>query len=906
MSTLPQPEAILLEIHQALGCHRYQTVKKRKLATAQGSMDTHQAMLNEVLQDIFDKLNMDHQAKGDVFDNVLKFANAYKEVELNIWTFAADQRQVLWMLLGYFYVPGLARHASFWSLEQVLDKGMPGGRFWYLPESREVDGQPSLYLPVAQVVDWLLDLLGIPVEKFADVRSESTEGKHDSLRRSLYNWRDKTTVQLKTIQKYFSDDVVLEFKGAFLRNNNSTPAEQFSDALKFVKRKGLTASMLRLEIPMTRPGRLEKILDGHADDDEQTTFVECLVERYTSPSPRTIRQRLLVARMMQYGYVRLLKVLCPGVDPKCTDAQQNKLLQLFAIYKYIYNLTIDACRNCRDQGERAENAWFEAHLPDLSKAGLFLSILPSCRETSNLELANLLTRCFSDMQPGGELEDHVMFHAESMLFSSPQSLERIAARADEDDSAASLIERMKKSSPWRALQGESRFRVVGEVAQSGKLSFRAKTASIQRLRELSVTPSELVQTILLELNSYLNGDRKNRPKDSQSQVEALLDEAEACEGYELWRAAVLQYKGKHLLACNDFDGAGKLFKQALEASFERNYGTLRGEIARECLATEVANQKLISNNHEKYYREMLAGGILDDNETLPSIEEVARSVFGYFWDTLYKPYYGFSVLKCRSVEVFEGMISELFELFADYSQKSSEKWIKSNRKLLQSNLPDVEGNTLLILLIKMHTSFQEKLPLIQQLSPSELSNDMQKFESMLKGWQQFVGQLAEEAPKQLNLPDLKGQTPLMLAAESGDTELVKIMLKAGADPDIQDWHGMTALHSAVKSHVNSCVDTLLDHPCRLDKVTCDDQSPLHTASWSANVHSVERLLQRAPELAWQRNDYGMTPLELVENLIEHPEYLQNFSSKLDQNGRRCASKLELLGVAQLLEQADPV
>lgn len=906
MSTFPKTEAILLEVRQALGCKSFQTVKKRKFATAQGNMNSHQAMFNEVMQDIFDKLEIDEAAQEDLLANLWGFATAYKEVTSNTWTFEADQRQIVWMLLGYFYMPGVARHLAFWNIHEILDRGMPGGRFWYLPELREVNGQSCLYLPVAQVVDWLLDLLGMPVEKFADKHSESTDVEHDSLRRSLYNWRDKTTIQLDTIQKYFSDDFELEFKGTFSRNNSSTPAEQFSDALKFVKRKGLTASMLRLEIPMTYPGRLEKILDGHADDDEQATFVEYLSERYAPPSPRTIRQRLLVARTMQYGYVCLLKFLCPGVEPTCSDAQQNKLLQLIAIYKYIYNLTVDAWRNCGHQGEHAENTWFEEHLPDLSKEGLFLSILPSCRETANLEFAALLTHCFSDMQPGGELEDHVMFHAESILFSSPQSLERIAVKADEDDSAANLIERMKKSSPWRALQGESRFRVVGRVAQSGKLTPRARKASVQRLRELALTPSELIQTIFFELHTYLNGERKNRPKDSQAKVEALLAEAEVSEGYELWRAVLLQYRGKHLLACNDFQGAAKLFREALEASNERHYGMLRGEVARECFATAVANHKLIVNNHEKYYREMLVGGMLDDNEQIPSIEETARSVSKYFWETLYKPYYGFSNLKPRSEGIFKDIVPELLQLFADYSSTSFKEWIKKNRKLLKTSLPDVEGNTVLILLMKMYGDFHQRLPMIHQMAPAGSQDEVQQIHNMLDGWKKFVEQLVKEAPAQLNITDLKGQTPIMLAAERGDTNLVNTMLKAGADPDIQDWHGMTALHSAIKSHDTSCVDALLDHPCRLDKITCDGQSPLHTASWSANLYSVERLLQQAPELAWQRNDYGMTPLELVEDLIEHPENLQMFASKLAQSGRRCASKQELLGVVQLLEQAEPV
>lgn len=142
-------------------------------------------------------------------------------------------------------------------------------------------------------------------------------------------------------------------------------------------------------------------------------------------------------------------------------------------------------------------------------------------------------------------------------------------------------------------------------------------------------------------------------------------------------------------------------------------------------------------------------------------------------------------------------------------------------------------------------------------------------------------------------------------AEAGDTELVRIMLQAGAAPEMQDWQGMTALHSAIKSRVDSCADALLDHPCCLNNLTIDDQSPLHTAGWTANLHATKRLLQLAPELAWQRNSYGMTPLEWVEYLVETPQALQELAEQLRQDGRRCASKQELMNIISVLGQASP-
>lgn len=905
MSSMPIPEAILLEIYQSLGGEGYQTKKKIKFATGQLSLKAHKEMGEEVLQAIFDRLDVEPKTREDASSNFMEFANAFKSLELKTWTFAADQRQILWTLLSHFYVPALARRVAFWSLGHLLDKGMSGGQFWYLPQPREVDGKTTLHLPVAQVVDWLLDLLGLPLEKFADQRSESTDGEHEGLRRSLYNWRNATPIRPETIQTYFADTVVLDFKGAFSIDMSRAPDELFADALAFVNRKKLDAGRLRLEIPMTQEGRLEAILNGTADTQEQATFVECLLDRYSAPLPRTIRQRLMLARMMQDGYIRLLNFLSPGTDRQSADFQQNKLLQLVAIYKLVYNLTVDAWRNCRDQGEGAENAWFEKRLLECGPRGLFLSILPSRRKAADHELAHMLTRQFIEMHANDELEDHIGLDEQTARPIIQRSQERAFAFAEEIKSELRLTERLKSSSPWRTLQGESRYWVILQVAQSSDLPPIAKQAAIQRLRDLAVTPSEAVGAIALELGSYLDSERKQRPKDTVSIVQALLAEAEVSDGYEHWKPVIMQYKAKHLLACNDLEGAGKLFRLALEAGLERNFGALRGEVARDCFALEVANRKPNANNHEKYFREMLAGGMFEGSNEMPTLEEAARGVSAYFWNTLYKPYPGFPVEKRRASGLLEGVVEGLMPMLMSGDQGPLQEWIKENRALLNSTLPDVEGNSVLMALIKMRSFFVQNLPLVSRIASTEFMEEAHRFEAMFIHWRQFLGQLAKNCPSQLNIGDLKGQTPLMLMAEDGDTELVKVMLDTGADPEIQDWKGMTALHSACKCRADSCVDVLLDRPCKLDKLTNEDRSPLHTACWAGNVHAVKRLLQLAPGLVWKRDSFGRTPLEWTEWYLENPDALLELADRRAQDGARCASKQELDTIVHLLEQVAP-
>ena len=860
-----------------------------------------ETMGSEVLESIFEGLDMDPLARRDAIRSLTEFGNACKFLELNTWTFAADQRQVLWSLLSHFYAPSLARRIAFWNLGQAMDKGMPGGRFWYLPEPRAKDGTTSIYMPVAQVVDWLLDLLGASSQQeVASLLGQSQ--KADEFLRSLHNWRNgSSTIHAKKIEEYFVDsgNAKLDFKGVFQPDTSATAAEQFNQAFEFVQRKGMTADALRQEIPMTKEGVLEAVLGRQADEATQTTFVGHLAERYAQPTMRTIRQRLRVARMVQDGYIRLLKILCPGTDPLCPEPQQNKLLQLFALYKWVYNLTVDAWRHCNHLGEAAENQWFEEHLPPWEKESLLLSITPSLRHMGNQVLAHWLTRQFFDMQPSAPLEDCFPLDTAQAHAITQCKLDRIRAFDDEIARENQLVERIKTSSPWRALQGEANYWVVEQVAQNLAISPLARQAATQRLRELAGTPAQTVQTVMLELDAYLNADKRHRPKDVKARVEALLTEAEASEGYVLWKAPLLQYKAKHLLACNDFAGAERCFKDALEAGRERNYGPFVGEAGRDGLACAVANQRLLTDNHNPYYRAILQGDVVDCSYGIPSIQDVARQAAKYFWDTLYKPYPGVEAEQRRSLAETQKIFRGLMPLFQSGDQADMQKWVKSQRKLLASRLPDVDGNSVLMALIKTRDHFQavpaRALPGQQQA---------EAWNAMRQNWRWLIGHIAQQATaKQLNLEDLKGQTPLMLMAEDGDAELVAVLLQAGAKPDLQDIRGLTALHSACKSHVDPCVDALLDHPCKLAITNHEKRSALHTASWAGHVHAVKRLSQLAPALVNERDIHGQTPLEMAEDLLEHPSKLQALAHERAHAGKRCATESELKEIVQVLEAA---
>lgn len=68
---------------------------------------------------------------------------------------------------------------------------------------------------------------------------------------------------------------------------------------------------------------------------------------------------------------------------------------------------------------------------------------------------------------------------------------------------------------------------------------------------------------------------------------------------------------------------------------------------------------------------------------------------------------------------------------------------------------------------------------------------------VLPGNSQLVKEILEEDPTQVNSSNQEGASPLMMAAVSGQLEVVQLMVGKSADIDKQDGvHGWTALMQA--------------------------------------------------------------------------------------------------------------
>ncbi|XP_016102464.1 ankyrin repeat domain-containing protein 6-like isoform X1 [Sinocyclocheilus grahami] len=122
-----------------------------------------------------------------------------------------------------------------------------------------------------------------------------------------------------------------------------------------------------------------------------------------------------------------------------------------------------------------------------------------------------------------------------------------------------------------------------------------------------------------------------------------------------------------------------------------------------------------------------------------------------------------------------------------------------------------------------------------------------------------------------------GRTPLHLAAYKGHIAVVRILLAAGCDLDIQDDGDQTALHRAAVLGNADVISALIQEGCALDRQDKDGNTALHEAAWHGFSQSV-KLLVKAGANVHAKNKAGNTALHLA-----------------GQNGHAQSSKVLLLG-----------
>lgn len=838
------------------------------------SMDNLSDTWENILGDIADALELDEGAKNDLISNIFVDYQMHKAIEVNVYSSKATQRKIVWQYLARVLIPALARHTVFWQIASKMDEGMPGGKFWYQPAFDSPVEPTQLQLPVPQVLDWLIDLIQDSNATIAknleeDLRIYDGSG---AVLRNLYNWKKaKSTPEISSINNTFPDEVKIQYLGCFVPDEKSS---QFEQALNFIGNKGLPLEALQHEIAISKDD-LKRILNADCSVEEQQDFVQKLKLRYQAPSARIIRSRLLIARAIQEGYEQLVKFLTPTVDKLCIDLNKNKSLQLVQLYNDVYNRTLEAHVEKRDSGEFAENKYFTEKLPPFLRYDLLLSVA-SGNEHPDLLVSDRLNSIFSRSGEEDNLDNILPTSEDDIKLMTKVVMEEGQYSNDYFTQLEVLVEKLAQNkAPFKQLQRIDDFEVVYGAIDHPYPNQKIRKVILKRLSELEATPEQSMKRITLELEDNL----LIKPFDSKTEgkVSALIQEAKNCDDYGCSKARILQLEAFHFIAQNKLSEAEKNLNLAIEECKKHSFGKLRGHLARDAFSLAIANQKLIPNNHEKYFRDMLYWGSFDGGNVEPEkidIYNVSRELHEYFWETLYKCYPAHDSLFASSRVEFEAFSRDLLPHIKD--QKPIAQVLKKHKALRNKQLKYPQADSVIMLMMKMSYEMLAKLRCYRQSMPPEIASEIH---SAFTGIIGAIREIVQEWPDIVNLSDFKQQTPLMLAAHNKDYETVEVLLKANADPNLKDFTGRTAFHSAAASRCLRSASLLLEYGCDGRITNLEGATALHTATRMGEIPIVKLLVEELPELLHIKDSKGITPKQLARTIAADNdvyEYLKRY------------------------------
>jgi ankyrin repeat protein len=116
----------------------------------------------------------------------------------------------------------------------------------------------------------------------------------------------------------------------------------------------------------------------------------------------------------------------------------------------------------------------------------------------------------------------------------------------------------------------------------------------------------------------------------------------------------------------------------------------------------------------------------------------------------------------------------------------------------------------------------------------------------------------------VSAPDAGGDAPLVMAAYLGHTEIVRLLLEAGADVRAVD-PGMkaTALHAAAYAGRTEAAKLLIEHGIEIDRQgPKNGYTALHDAIWENNIDTAKVLIDAGASLTLKSHE-GQTPLQFA-------------------------------------------
>mmetsp|Transcript_40144 Transcript_40144/g.78701 ORF Transcript_40144/g.78701 Transcript_40144/m.78701 type:complete len:350 (+) Transcript_40144:139-1188(+) len=123
--------------------------------------------------------------------------------------------------------------------------------------------------------------------------------------------------------------------------------------------------------------------------------------------------------------------------------------------------------------------------------------------------------------------------------------------------------------------------------------------------------------------------------------------------------------------------------------------------------------------------------------------------------------------------------------------------------------------------------------------------------------------------------DALGNTALHLAAFNGHLEVMRELIKGGADPNMTNGEKDTALYMAVLSNDIECVQTIAECDIEFNCTNIEGFTPLHYAAGEGNLEIVRYLVEQCEAETEIPDNLGLTPgfCAVLQGRQEVAEYL---------------------------------
>ena len=131
-----------------------------------------------------------------------------------------------------------------------------------------------------------------------------------------------------------------------------------------------------------------------------------------------------------------------------------------------------------------------------------------------------------------------------------------------------------------------------------------------------------------------------------------------------------------------------------------------------------------------------------------------------------------------------------------------------------------------------------------------------------------VARLLISSGANTNLRDSFGLTALHYAAEKGSSNMVELLISHGAEPTIADDCGMTALHRAAEKGHENTAKFLLAHNADVDALTFDGWTALHVAASEGHTNTVALLVDAGSNLDAIDHKGNTALCGAVEDLVD--------------------------------------